>query len=174
MTGGTLLLGSDTALKTGTSASARTDVDLNGGILDVNGTTQGDGTNSLGTLTLSADSTIKLTLADTTQALFFADYAGGSGFTLAINNWASVARSPGTAGRLYFRTTADFTEAELGQITFSGFSPGAMLIGSADYGDFMELVPVPEPGTGLAALLLVGIAFCSDRRRSRRTSPASC
>jgi fibronectin-binding autotransporter adhesin len=152
-TGGTLLLGNSDQINNSAGLT------LGGGTFTPAGHSE-----TLGTLTLSANSTIELTLGDNSQDIRFSDYARTGGL-LSINNWTTIAGTSGTAGRLLFSTSATFDSTELANVQFTGFGTGAQLISFG--GGFNELVPVPEPSSIVAALGLIGIAGLHRRRKRR-------
>lgn len=120
---------------------------------------------TLGTLTLNANSTIDLGASSTTRLLQFADSSAitwASGAILTITNWQGVAGDPGTAGRLLFGT-GGLTSTQLAQIRFAGYdNAGGQLIGPDG-----ELTPIPEAPVSMAAAAL--LAFIGWRERQRLT-----
>ena len=68
---GSVRLGSDDMID---NTSDSIDIDLNGGTLDLNGTSQGTEANSIGELTASNGSTIAMLSSDTTQNLYLKDF----------------------------------------------------------------------------------------------------
>lgn len=163
VTGGTLLLG-DTAsnssrLKAGASVS------LGGGTLAseraaVAGNTI---TESLGTLTLTADSTLDfgdLGTKEGNTSLTFSDAGSWTG-NLTILNWQGDGYTSSTAStgdHLFF---SDPTNVQLGQIRFiiDGNTVGARLLGNE------VVAAIPEPTTIAGALLLAGVIGVRERRR---------
>ena len=56
-----------------------------------------------------------------------------AGKKLTVYNWTGVSGSSGTAGRIFVGTDATgLTAAQLGQITFSGFLPGAAILSTGE------------------------------------------
>src|SRR5690606_16943520 len=101
----------------------------------------------LGTLTLSSNSTI-----DLGTGIHLLEFSNSSSIawsgTLTIYDWVG-SPSGGTQGRIFFGNNASgLTSAQLAQISFNGFGPGAILLSSG------ELVPIaiPEAETVFAAL----------------------
>jgi autotransporter-associated beta strand protein len=156
ISGGTLLLGANNTI------SSSSPVELNGGTLKTGGFSD-----TMGALTLSADSTLDFTAVSSSQTLSFTDYTRSAGL-LTITGWTNNGTdfTTGTNGHILFSTAATFSGAELANIAFSGFGQGAALI-SFD-SSFNELVPIPEPATIFACLTLLGLSIWSDRRSGRR------
>jgi MYXO-CTERM domain-containing protein len=153
-----------------------TDLILNGGTFRTGNASAGYA-ESLGDLTLNASSSIDLGSATGLRDLVFIDSSGvgwTGGATLTIANWAGTLTG-GTAGRIFFGSNASGLDpGQLTQITFSGYTAGAQLLGTG------ELVPlsltasaVPEPGTYAAAAMLVLLALWHRRRRSRTQAAAA-
>ncbi len=142
--GGTLLLGaSDRIVDT-------VNVTLGGATLATGGNSE-----TLGTLTLTADSIIDF--GDGAGVLQFADSSGiawTSGATLTITNWSGSQWGGGTDQLLFGSEGTGLTEQQLSQIRFVGAN------GYLRYGMILangEVVPVPEPATmaGIFGLLLL-------------------
>lgn len=151
--GGTLLLGNSNQIKNTTNLT------LDGGTFST-GATVGYA-EQLGALTLSSNSSINLG-----TGIYLLQFANSSAFswtgTLTIYGWSGTMGSPGTAGRIFFGSNASgLTSSQLAQISFNGFSGGAILLSNG------ELVPVviPEPGVVFAALLVAGLVGWKERRR---------
>ncbi|MEM6886299.1 MAG: autotransporter-associated beta strand repeat-containing protein, partial [Verrucomicrobiota bacterium] len=132
---GTLLLGSNNVVTD--SVATR----LNGGTLDTGGNSD-----TLGTLTLSSNSTIDLNTGS--SVLRFADsnsIAWTGSATLQISNWSGILQTGGGSDQLFFGNSASgLTAAQVGQIQFlnpAGLAPGiydAKILSSG------EVVPLPE------------------------------
>jgi len=162
ISGGTLLLGNSNQI------SDSSNITLSGGTLQLGGS--GTKTETLGTLTLTADSTIDFGGADWTLA--FADSSGAtwdSGATLFITNWSGIPTDGNGADQLRFGSgDTGLTSQQLSQIYFQDFA-------TSDYynanGNLHlaggEVVPVPEPKfyVGGGALLILIIWF--ERRRRK-------
>lgn len=133
--GGTLQLGAAERIANSSNVS------LSGGTLNTGGFSE-----TLGTLTLNTSSVISLGAG--AHNLTFASssavtWASSSIATLIINGWTGTAGSSGTAGKIFFgNTTGTLTAAQLAQIAFTGYSPGATLLGT---GELVPAVPV-TPG----------------------------
>ena len=119
----------------------------------------------LGTLTLSANST--LDLANGASIINFADSSGktwDSNETLFITNWSGSATGGGT-DQVYFGNTADgLTGGQLGRIIFvdpygDGKNYAARIL------DTGEIVPIPEPGAIAAGIGLFGLIAWRERKR---------
>jgi len=160
--GGTLLLSSSEQINNAAN------MEVIGGTLAISDLA---GIETLGTLTLSGNSTI-----DLGTAVYLLKFANSSAMSwsgsLTINGWYGIPNTSGTANQIYFGNNASgLTSAQLSQISFNGFAGGAMLLTSG------ELVPmaVPETGTVVAAILLVLLVLHREIRRVasvwlRRTS----
>ena len=150
--GGTLLLGAanqiaDTAALT-----------FGGGIFNTGGFSD-----TLGTLTLSANSTIDLGAG--ASVLTFGSAGTWTSLTeLTINSWSGSVSGGGTDQLIF---TSSPTGTQLGQIIFfnpAGFDPGtfsAVLVGS-------EIVPVPEASSMIGAGLLSGLIILDILRRRKQ------
>ena len=131
-------------------------VTLAGGTLAYNGTV----TDSIGALTLSADSIIDLGTGSVSAS--FADLAMGL-YNLSIYNWTGTTLSAGGDGnntdKIYFNTS--LSSSELQRISFysdfgSSFVGTGFQFGAGFYQ--YEVIPVPEPEAwASAALLLIGV-----------------
>ena len=153
-TGGTLVLGASNQI--GDSIG----LILNGGTFLVGAENL---TEDLGTLTLSASSTIDLggygasglrTLTfDNSSAITWTG-------TLTITNWQGVALQTSDVTKLLFGE-GGLTSTQLSQIVFAsqGINGGTLIGGEG------ELVPVPEPQVYLAAVAILGVIGWRERRR---------
>lgn len=125
---GTLQLGASNVLP-------NSSVVLQGGTLSTGASTGFSDT--LGVLTLSGNST--LNLGTGSHNLNFANSSAASwtaGSTLTVTGWTGTCGNSGTSGRIFLgNSTSGLTPAQLAQITFSGYSPGAMLLSTG------ELIP---------------------------------
>lgn len=153
--GGTLLLSQHNQIKNSTNLI------LNGGTFSTGDTT--GFSEKLGTLTLSANSTINLGTG--IHLLQFDDSSAlaWSG-TLTIYGWTGTIGTTGTQGKIFFGSNASgLTALQLAQISFNGFGPGAILLSSG------ELVPVaiPEAGPVFAAIALAALFAWRERKRFR-------
>jgi hypothetical protein len=107
------------------------------------------------------------------SSLVFSSLVGGNGGFLDIKNWTGTAGSDNSAtgnDRLLFATNPGLTNAQLANIAFFDDSNTAFAVGGTliAYGNEFELVPVPEPGTWVAAALALGAIGFSQRRRLAR------
>ena len=165
---GTLLLSG-----TGDRVNNSAGLTLNGGTLNTGGLSE-----TMGALTLSADSTIDFGAGNASELTFTTLTLGGN--NLNIWNWTTTngyIPDGGTAGdglrdRLLFTTLGTLSATELSEIHFfSGAGTGALGDGvQISFGGNQELVPVPEPTTIFGALALVGLVGYRERRRFRRTA----
>lgn len=132
---------------------------LNGGTLLVGASTLSD---SLGTLTLSASSTIDFG-AYGASGLRQITFANSSAITwtgtLTITNWQGVALTSSDFTEIVFGT-GGLTSTQLGQIRFANqdINGGTLISGG-------ELVPVPEPRVYAAAVALLGVVGWRERKR---------
>jgi autotransporter-associated beta strand protein/T5SS/PEP-CTERM-associated repeat protein len=153
---GTLLLGSSNVI-----ANTATNMSLNGGTFATGGNSD-----TLGTLTLTANSTIDLGIGS--SVLHFEDSSSvpwTSNTTLSIKNWSGSLTGNGT-DQIYFGTDSNgLNTSQLSQIIFVnpvGLAPGnytAVILSTG------EIVPVPEPGVIAAAALLMTWLGWRERRR---------
>ncbi len=129
-------------------------------------------TESLGALTLSANSTIDFGTGDGNTLIFSGLTLGGN--TLSIYHWSGSRYLPGgtdsgtppTQDRLVF--TSNVAGEPLSQISFYSGGFGSALVGTGSqisFGSNCEVVPMPEPGTIFGALALLGLAGCRMGRR---------
>ena len=114
---------------------------------------------TLGALTLTADSTITLGAAIHNLRFGASNLVGWNpDATLTIYGWSGTGGLSGIAGQIFFGTDANaLTFDQLSHISFNGYS-GAKLLANG------ELVPmaVPEPAVFMAALLLAGLVLCRE------------
>ena len=166
---GALTLGAANQIANGT------DLILNGGTFRTGNASAGYA-ESLGDLTLNANSTIDLGAAAGLRDLVFIDSSGVTWFggaTLTVANWAGTLTG-GTAGRIFFGSNSSGLElGQLSQITFSGYTAGAQLLGTGELVPFSLTSAVPEPGTYAAAAMLVLLALWHRRRKSRPEAAAA-
>ncbi|MFA6286508.1 MAG: autotransporter-associated beta strand repeat-containing protein [Opitutaceae bacterium] len=125
---------------------------MSGGTLATGGFSE-----TLGTLTLSANSTIDLGAG--TSALVFSDSSGttwGSSITLSFVNFTA-----GTDTIRIGTTSGGLTGAQLAEITINGSAA------TIDSGGFLAIA-IPEPSTYAAILGIAVLGFVAFRRRSLR------
>ncbi len=150
--GGTLLLsGAPTADRINNTAGLA----LAGGTLNQNGATE-----TMGILTLTANSVINLGAAG---GLTFANTTWSPGtFTLTINGWTGTSGAAGssTGATLSFNST--MSGQTLNNINFVGYAWGGYVLSTG------EIIPVPEPASIMAGLLLVLLLGWQTLRRFRR------
>ncbi len=152
ISGGTLLLGSNTALPSGATLS------LSGGTLQT-----GAFGGSTGALSVTAASTIDMN--DAASVLTFANTGTWSGLLSVWNYTGGAIWTASTGDKLLFSagTFPDPTKVQFysdGGSTLVGL--GGDLITS---GGGFELVPVPEASTAVGALALLGLVGYRERRR---------
>jgi type VI secretion system secreted protein VgrG len=169
--GGTLLLGAS-----GTSTTDRINdsstMTLNGGTFDTGGLSEhglsgATVTPGIGAITLSSNSIIDL--GDGSSVIAFANSSSQTWTgTLSIYNWSGNLAGNG-ADQLHFGTDATgLTATQLGQIAFYSDS-GTTFLGTGGYaGVDGEIVPVPEPGTWFATVLVLGVLGFTQLRRLRK------
>jgi len=170
---GTLLIGESQAIGSTTSLT------LDGGTFSFEGLT--GATQTMGALTLGANSTIDLSnTAGGGNTLDFSSL-GLDGFTLTIDDWtgsvygASSTTDDGSASQDRLLFAGGTAGNDLSQILF--YNDSGAYIGSGyevSYGDSLEIVPIPEPSaifqlpTVLALIALrMGVSALSRRRSSR-------
>ena len=156
---GTVLLGANERI------ADTTNLVLSGGTLATN---QHDET--LGTLTLSADSIIDLGSGGG-SIVQFADSSGETwdgGSTLYITNWEGNWTGGGSDQIIFGSSISGLQASQVGQIRFvdaSGLLYGAQILSTG------EIVPVPEPATWISGLALFGLlAFYSWKKMIQTTS----
>ena len=156
--GGTLVLAVDDAMPAGS------DLVLGGGtfLVDVENY-NADSSLSMGTLTLTANSTIDLGGFGTSgdRNLVFANSSAieWTGI-LTITNWQGVAATQSEFTKLVFGSTNGLTGVQLGQIQFSGYEQGGVLLGAEG-----ELPPSPKHPWCGARRLSTAFIFWRERRR---------
>ena len=124
----------------------------------------------MGALSLAGTSPAHITIDFGTNvngsSLVFSSLASGaSGLFIDILNWngnAGFDNGATSNDRLLFATNPNLTEAQLANISFAGFAPGAT---EFIYGNMFEIVPVPEPGTWVAGGLMAASLLAGLRRR---------
>jgi autotransporter-associated beta strand protein len=132
---------------------------LNGGTFRTGTSTTGF-SETLGTLTLTASSTIDLGAWSTgLRQLTFANSSAITWTgTLTITNWQGVAQQSSAVAEILFGT-GGLTSAQLGQVYWANQNiNGGELIGG-------ELVPVPEPRVYAAAIALLATVGWRERKR---------
>lgn len=140
---------------------------LNGGTL-VTGTASTRHSETLGTLTLTANSTLDLgSWNGGSNTLQFADSSSITwtpGAILTITSWQGTPYTPSAISEILFGS-AGLTGTQLAQIQFAnqGNLPGGF-IGN-------ELVPVPEPHVYASAAALLATIGWRERRRLKRLLP---
>jgi len=149
---------------------------LNGGTFRT-GTSTAGFSDTLGTLTLSASSTIDLGAWTTgVRQLIFANSSAITWTgTLTITNWQGVALQSSDVAEILFGT-GGLTSTQLGQISFANQNiNGGTLIGGSG-----ELVPIPEPRVYAAVVALLAVVGWRERkrllglvRRKRSSAPIS-
>ena len=160
--GGTLLLGG-----TGNRISDTAALTLSGGRFSTAGLSE-----TVGALTLSANSVIQFGSGN--SQLTFADSSAAQwgSFRLSIYNWSGNPHAGGGVDEIRF-LGAGLTSRQLSQIDF--FSDAGLTKLSITpafsrngfVGTCGEVVPVPEPSSGLAAAGLCGLAIWREGRRGR-------
>ena len=153
ITGGTLLLGASNRI------SDSSDLQLGGGTFNTGGFSE-----TLGTLTLTADSVIDMGAGS--SILTFANITDASigSNVLSIWNWTGTVGSAGGTDQLIFSTNS---LTKFDQISFYSDS-GTTLLGNG-LSTFIgtELVPVPEATSVFASILLCGLAGGHAWRRRK-------
>jgi autotransporter-associated beta strand protein len=127
-----------------------------------------DTTAGVGALTLAAAGSHIDFGTGTVGILSFASFNPG-GNLLTIDNWTGIPETVGdsTTDRLIFNADQS---ANLGAFSFTGFG-GATEINLG--GGFFEVVPVPEPSTWTAGVLVLGtVLYAGFKNRRRRPAAA--
>jgi autotransporter-associated beta strand protein len=145
-TGGTLLLAANNQI------ANTSNMTLSGGTFNTGGFTE-----TLGTLTLTANSTIDM--GNGSSVLTFSPTWTPAGNTLTILNWTGLVHGGGT-DQIFFGNSQLFTTAQLASIRFDGYAPGAMQLSTG------EIVPIiPETSTLVAGALVVLLSIFHFIRR---------
>jgi len=167
--GGSFLVSANNAISTSTG------ITLNSTSTTVAGLTfSGNSTNTVGALTLSADSIIDLGAGSVVMT--FTDIVGLANYSLKIYNWQGTTLWGGgdrnNTDQIY--VTDSLAANELARISFysgglnsnSFLGNGYQLSGSGFYNH--QIIPVPEPETyATAAILLVGYAIYQIRLKRK-------
>ena len=138
-TGGTIISGDSLVIGASEVLANAGSITLNGGTFATGTAGTAGFTETVGTLSLTNNASIGL--GSGSHNLKFANSSAiswNASAILTINGWAGVAGSAGTSGKVFFGTsTAGLSSAQLAQITFAGFNPGAQILSSG------EIVPIP-------------------------------
>jgi len=158
--GGMLVLAVDDAMPSGSNLI------LGGGTFRVGVENyNSDSSLSMGTLTLTADSTIDLGGFGTSgdRNLVFADSSTitwAANAVLTITNWQGVANTQSEVTKLLFGV-GGLDSPQLAQIRFAGYEQGAVLVSG-------ELAPIPEARIIWATVALTFFILWRERRRLAR------
>ena len=168
VTGGTLLLGGSD--KVGNSTA----LILSGGTFNTGGFSEGDvNTDGLGSLTLSANSTLDFGAGTGSQLWFSGFSSHTASTTLSILGWNGTESQAGgpTDDRLIFvGTSSSFTNVfNQSEVSFNG-NLGYTAI-QFDIGHY-EVVPVPEPSSIATVMGLLGLVGWRERRKTRQARSA--
>lgn len=118
--------------------SSSSNLVLNGGVLKSGATTGYSDT--MGTLSLSANSTLTFGSSSHTIAFSASSSVVWSGNTLTVNGWTGTAGSSGTAGKIVVGTSSTgLSSAQLNKFRFTGYAPGAVQLSNG------EVSPTPAP-----------------------------
>ncbi|WP_162126242.1 Ig-like domain-containing protein [Flavobacterium phycosphaerae] len=134
-----------TTIAAGITSLGASNVFANSSSLVLNGGTFKTGTatgfsDTMGTITLSANSTFAL--GGTAHTMTFSDshLVSWTGTTLTVNGWTGTGGASGTAGKIVIGTTsAGLTTGQLAKFNFTGYAPGAVQLSNG------EVVPTPAP-----------------------------
>jgi hypothetical protein len=128
-TGNTSINSGELRLNPGGAATFNSKIVLNGGTLSSTGITSGRTFTSSSTLEMSSSSSIDL--GSNSHTLTFANSSAETwSGTLTINGWKGAPTTSGTAtgGRIFIGSDATgLTPAQLAQITFDGYTGGAVI-----------------------------------------------
>jgi autotransporter-associated beta strand protein len=132
----------------------------------------GNVTETLGSLTLSENSTIDL--GENSVVLSFAAIAGLSNYSLNIYNWTGNTQwspSPGGGQDQVFIQSA-LSQSELQQISFysGGLGTNSFIANAFQLGNY-EIIAVPEPEVWVAGLTLLGVALLRLRSLYLKRKP---
>jgi autotransporter-associated beta strand protein len=166
--GGTLLLGAANQINGTATSGVAANMTLAGGTFNTGGFGQASGT--LGTLTMTANSTIDL---GTSASVIHYDVSSAEGWSgeLQVLNWnGTIAGTGGGTDQLIFgSSTAGLTSGQVNQIEFINPN-GVTGIYNAEIlssGEVIAFKPIPEPGTVAAGAALTGLAGWWEWRRRR-------
>jgi autotransporter-associated beta strand protein len=164
--GGTLLVSANNQIN---NAATMT---LAGGTLRISGAQEGTtAATGVGALTLNSSSVIDL--AGTSLLHLAASNGQAWTGTLSIYNWNGTPKTGGGAEQLLFGTnTTALTQTQLNSISFYSDN-GTTFLGTGGFAPVGngEIVPVPEPATYVASLLVFGVLVRHQRKRIRRLIP---
>ena len=111
---------------------------LNGGALQT-GTSTGF-SDTMGTLTLSADSVFELVATAHIMAFSASNAVTWNGNLLTVNGWTGTGGSSGTAGEIFVgNNSSGLSSAQLAKFRFTGYAPGAVQLSTG------EVVPTAAP-----------------------------
>ncbi len=167
------IFGGSVILEASNQISNSSDMSLGNGSFQTQGNSE-----SLGSLTLTANSTIDLGNGGT---LDFDTSSGGSwSGTLLITNWDGDTNGSGTTQILFGNNSGGLNGGQVDSIRF--FNPGgltgglwsAKILSSGEIVPDQLLTPVPEPGTYAAGSLLVlaSLSFMQRQRKQRASTKA--
>ena len=163
LNGSTLLLGNTNQINTNAT------ITLNGGTLDLSGGTS-RASQTLGALTLTADSIIDFGDLTGTSSLTFSSISGLLSNTLSIYDWngttywGGTSTTGGTNQTTSLFDLSGLSQSELDNINFySGFDTG--FLGTGIFSGGTKIIPVPEPSVILSAILLLGWLILSEGKR---------
>jgi autotransporter-associated beta strand protein len=167
--GGTLLLVSSSGSSTNRINNS-TPLTLAGGTFNTGGLSEGTvsgttPTQGIGALTLTANSVIDL--GGGASVLTFANSnaaAWTSGMLLKIYDWTGNGSGGGTDQIFFGNDGGGLSSGQLGQIAFYSDS-GSTLLGMATILSDGEIVPVPEPSTIIASIMIAAGLLYGERRR---------
>jgi len=164
--GSTFLLGGNNQVSTNSALT------LNGGKLSMGAAAPGNRApaQKFASLTLTANSVIDFANLSGTSSLTFGSIGGlSSNHTLSIYNWngttiwGTTSETGGAGQYTHLYDLSSLSSTELSYISFySGTGTGFLGTGTFSGN---EIVPVPEPGVIVTALLLLGGLLFSQRRR---------
>jgi autotransporter-associated beta strand protein len=168
--GGTLLVSGGGANQINNAA----DVTLDGNGVGTTGNIALDGISAIdetvGALTLSSSSIIDFGTFGAGHTLRFADSSALSGAwsgTLSIYHWTGSPFLGGGPDHLFFGTDAGgLGGSQLNQISFYSGGFGSAFLGTGGILSNGEVVPIPEPSSVFASLLLFGLAGWRERRNA--------
>jgi hypothetical protein len=167
--GGTLLLGGNGRTNSINPASTLT---MSSGTLALNGTgaTSRTAAQTCASLTLTGNGTIDFAALTGTSAITFGSITGLGTYKLTIfdwngtNEWGTTSTTGGVGQYTFLYDLSGLSASELANISFySGNTTSSGFLGTGAFSG-NQIVPVPEPGVVMAAMMLLGFLVWSFRR----------
>ena len=166
--GGTLLLGGNGRTNSINSASTLT---MSNSTIALNGTgaTSRTAVQTFASLTLTGNGTIDFAALTGSSSLTFGSIVGLGTYKLTIfdwngtNQWGTTSTTGGVGQYTFLYDLSGLNASELANISFySGNTTSSGFLGTAAFSG-NQIVPVPEPGVIIAAMMLLGCLLWSFR-----------